>query len=123
MKQDIALKLVAALRSRQYKQGKDTLRSPINTFCCLGVLCNIHAQEHPEFAATQTDPTVYDGHRSRLSPDVMRWAGMRDSLGETARGRGLTSGSRRFRSLASANDAGVPFTVIADYIEANWRTL
>ena len=30
-----------ALRSKNYKQGKSRLRNTNNTFCCLGVLCDL----------------------------------------------------------------------------------
>ena len=35
-------KWVAALRSGNYEQGKYCLRSKQNTYCCLGVLCDIY---------------------------------------------------------------------------------
>lgn len=41
MNQEIKAKWVAALRSGQYKQGKECLRNEENHFCCLGVLCDI----------------------------------------------------------------------------------
>lgn len=36
----------------------------------MGVLCNLHAEAHPEFAATQTDPEDYPVHV------VAEWAGL-----------------------------------------------
>lgn len=38
MKREDAKKWLAALRSGEYKQGKQTLRTSDNKFCCLGVL-------------------------------------------------------------------------------------
>lgn len=38
-------KWLKALRSRKYKQGLGTLRSPDNRFCCLGVACDIYQPE------------------------------------------------------------------------------
>ena len=35
-----------ALRSGEYKQGKQALRSADNKFCCLGVLCDLYVKEH-----------------------------------------------------------------------------
>ena len=44
---DNAKKWVKALRSGDYKQGHGRLRTD-DTFCCLGVACDLYAQEHPE---------------------------------------------------------------------------
>lgn len=41
MSPELKEKWVAALRSGKYKQGKKVLRTYENTFCCLGVLCDI----------------------------------------------------------------------------------
>jgi len=37
----IKTKWVKALRSGKYEQGQASLRSKLNRFCCLGVLCDI----------------------------------------------------------------------------------
>lgn len=42
MNKKVKAKWVEALRSGKYKQGKDALRKGDNTFCCLGVLCDLH---------------------------------------------------------------------------------
>ena len=44
MKQEIKEKWVSALRSGEYKQGKEGLRI-YNEFCCLGVLCDLYIKE------------------------------------------------------------------------------
>jgi hypothetical protein len=60
MKPEIKKMWLEALRSGQYKQGGGALRPHGgNEFCCLGVLCNLHAQTHPKIAAQQKDPEVY----------------------------------------------------------------
>lgn len=41
MKKEIADKWVAALRSGKYQQGKNVLSANENSFCCLGVLCDV----------------------------------------------------------------------------------
>lgn len=46
---ELKSKWVAALRSGKYKQGKYRLRKKDETYCCLGVLCDI------------TDPTKWTG--------------------------------------------------------------
>lgn len=43
-----AKKWVQALRSGEYKQGKDALRDN-DKFCCLGVACEVYKKENPDF--------------------------------------------------------------------------
>lgn len=115
MKKAIADIWVKALRSGEYKQTTGELRGGLNTdsFCCLGVLCNLHAQTHPKFAAKQDDPGFYGG-QSDVPPEiVMNWSGLKTELGEF--------GSEM--SLAEMNDEGADFNKIADTIEKNWRKL
>lgn len=111
------LKWTKALRSGNYKQGRFQLRNKENEFCCLGVLCNLHAEEHPEIAKTEYDAKSYMGHCILLPYEVMQWAG-------------LSYGSGRFydkwnneTSLASLNDNKTSFSNIADIIEENYQNL
>ncbi len=112
MKQEIAKQWVAALRSGQYRQGTGRLRTD-NKFCCLGVLCNLHAQAHPGIAATQTDPNRYLNQSEELPTKVMKWAGMRSACGNF----------HTPRTLATINDWGTSFSELADVIEQNWEKL
>lgn len=41
MNKEIKEKWLEALRSGEYKQGREHLRDESNQFCCLGVLCDI----------------------------------------------------------------------------------
>lgn len=41
MDANLKAKWIAALRSGEYKQGGGALRSDDNSYCCLGVLCDI----------------------------------------------------------------------------------
>jgi len=75
MKRSIARKWAQALDSGEYKQGKGHLRKG-DKWCCLGVLCNLHAQAHPEIAAKQKRKGVYLGSRAALPEEVQTWAGM-----------------------------------------------
>lgn len=109
MKKSIAKKWVAALRSGDYKQGKGQLRDTKNRFCCLGVLCNLHAQAHPKIAAMQRDKDAYMASTGLLPQEVMDWAGMSDEIGCLPNGD----------SLAELNDGGKRFTTIAKIIEQN----
>lgn len=117
MKKAIAKKWVEALRSGDYKQGKSALRTVgqngKTSFCCLGVLCNLHAQAHPQIARTQTHPEVYLGEMEFLPREVMEWAGMKTYDGsygeETAYGQE--------DDLTQDNDSGLSFKRIATIIE------
>lgn len=96
---------IAALRSGKYRQTKGELRTG-DRFCCLGVLCNLHALEHPAIAAKETSPRKYLG-RSGVLPDLVAdWAGV---WGVGLYGDGA-------RSLATDNDNGHSFSEIADTI-------
>lgn len=64
-----------ALRSRQYKQGQGRLRDKNNNFCCLGVLCNIYAQEHLGIARKETDKDIFLNSSFGLPLKVAQWAG------------------------------------------------
>lgn len=124
MKKSIATKWVAALRSGAYKQGTGTLRdSENNSFCCLGVLCNLHAQEHPGLARKETDPDSYMGHSEFLPEKVKKWAGMISEEGEPVDRSDITIKGEEFVSLTDVNDSGISFKRIATWIEKNYEKL
>lgn len=50
LKPEVKAKWIAALTSGEYKQGRNWLRTSEDGFCCLGVLCDLYAKEHPGFA-------------------------------------------------------------------------
>ncbi len=105
MNQDIKQRWVAALRSGEYLQGRNALRQD-GAFCCLGVLCDLHAKETGN-AWTGLE-NHYFGASGALPPEVRDWAGL--SRGNPEMGKG--------KSLAGINDSGVSFSHIADLIEA-----
>ena len=115
MKSSIAKLWTAALRSGQYKQTGGKLRGEVNgvtSFCCLGVLCNLHAQAHPDIAARQPTTNGYMDQSLSLPLEVTRWAGMKSLNGAFA---GTT--------LATKNDQGASFDKIADLIDKHVKTL
>ncbi len=112
MNKEVKKKWVAALRSGEYTQGTGQLRDSANNFCCLGVLCNLHAQAHPAIAAKETNIFRYMGDRTDLPVAVMKWAGLPDAMGDTVKIGSATA------SLAGHNDNGRTFAEIADAIEA-----
>jgi hypothetical protein len=113
---------VAALRSGDYRQGRQRLRSVDEagfTYCCLGVLCDVAAsdgvgiwtrlpgliRDTPVFFAT----TNGDGSSVELPPSVANWAGtIRDPI--------VTQGDD-VNHLSRINDDGGTFEEIADLIE------
>lgn len=107
---------VAALRSGEYKQTHGQLRNEEAGFCCLGVLCNIHAQMHPEIAARQQDPNMYMGSREFPPVAVDEWA---TTLGDPLENLYVVSkGKQLYRdTLGGFNDDGFTFDEIADMIE------
>ena len=108
MNHAIAKQWVAALRSGQYKQTKNTLRDG-DSFCCLGILCNLHAIEHPEIARKEVDSNTYLGSNAVLPLEVSLWAEVNSSNGKILDGE----------NLAYLNDSGCTFDNIAGVIENN----
>ena len=76
MKASVKARFIKALRSGKYKQGFGTMRDSNDKFCVLGVLCNLHAQEHPVIAKKQKYKTEYLGDSASLPMVVQTWAGL-----------------------------------------------
>jgi uncharacterized protein YeaC (DUF1315 family) len=89
MNPQVKQKWIDALRSGKYEQGSEKLRGA-NGYCCLGVLCDLYAQEHNtqwEFRGydengDETNPHPMDywyfEDRSEFLPEsVMDWAGLK----------------------------------------------
>ena len=139
-----AQKWVAALRSGKYLQGQSHLKVtvrhggfrewvaalygrvapvhyPYTEYCCLGIACELYEyetgklHERPVGDVIQFVNTAGDCSSSALLPEVAEWLGMKPEnvYGELARSE----------ALASKNDAGVSFSVIADLIESDPRGL
>ncbi|MCA2570675.1 hypothetical protein [Microcystis sp. M42BS1] len=115
MNKKIKKRWVEALRSGKYKQGKNVLRDVDNNFCCLGVLCNLHAQVHPESAKEETNPNHYMGKFSFLPKEVALWAEFTDEEWEETL-IGVDVGTPE-GSLSLLNDAGYNFKRIAKVID------
>jgi len=113
----IARKWAAALDSGEYEQTTGQLRDD-NGFCCIGVLCNIHAQDNPELAATQTDPHRYFGKGVHAPEEVMGWSGLKVAEGK------LPVQIVGARYLTDLNDrVGYTFPEIAKVIRKHWKEL
>lgn len=97
---------IEALRSGDYAQGRESLRDNVeggDQYCCLGVLCDLAAQDG-RGRWTETGIFVDDlGERAVSMPtgQITEWAGVD---GSAAR-------------LAAMNDEGDSFEEIATWIE------
>ena len=122
MKKVIMKKLVKALRSGDYLQGKHRLATVDgygeHRFCCLGVLCNI-MQEETGKLKVKNNGEVYQFNTESgvLPPAVMEWSGIKDARGAIKYENGKKN------TLTSLNDKGRTFKQIADIIEKNYEAL
>lgn len=126
MNQEIKAEWVAALRSGNYAQGTSRLHAEEDgqdTFCCLGVLCDIAAQRgvvgSTRFKACGCGSYEcglnyyeYDSETGYLPPSVQEWAGLESANPAVLHFDGTTE-------LSDLNDReGLNFKQIADLIEA-----
>lgn len=75
MNPEVKKKWVAALRSGDYEQGTRFLRSH-DGFCCLGVLCDLHAKETNRAWRPMDGVAYYFKEYLRLPQEVADWAGL-----------------------------------------------
>lgn len=114
MKRSIARKWAEMLESGEIKQAKGQLRKG-DAMCCLGVLCNLHAQDNPEYAAAQKYKKYYGGNSDTPPQAVLEWAGLATDLPYTA---------EHPKGLANLNDnEGYSFEQIAKIIRKHWKEL
>ncbi len=77
MNPEVKAKWLDALRSKRYKQGYMRLKTvqehEVVEYCCLGVLCDLHAKEHN----LHWDENLSYLHETQiLPPAVITWAGL-----------------------------------------------
>jgi hypothetical protein len=114
MKTDVKALWLTALRSGEYEQGSQRLRRADNTYCCLGVLCDIAVKAgvipEPETPGFRDSYEYGVNSNTAFLPDeVARWADV-DRFGQ------FTSNGQHF-DLAQSNDDGATFETIANLIE------
>lgn len=98
---------IKALRSGKYKQGKGELRPTPDTFCCLGVLCDLHSRTKEGKEWEVNGAYEYAHVRGTLPIEVSEWAGLDN--GDPQIGRTLKA--------SRLNDTGKTFEYIASRIE------
>lgn len=118
MNPEIKAQWVAALRSGEYEQGTGRLHRG-DTFCCLGVLCDLAikagAPGVEEFRRPTEIVSTYNGLQLILPGSVREWAGL-DSCNPILVDE---SGSEsEYHPVSIFNDNGTTFNEIADLIEA-----
>lgn len=116
MNKHIAERWVDALRSGQYEQGIESLHPDPESYCCLGVLCDLYRVEQGrgEWTHMGEFDLSEDITETAVLPGTVRdWAGMETSEGQIP-------GSE---ALAALNDAGATFSELADLIEQKWEVL
>lgn len=110
---------IRCLRSKEWKQGRNFLCAETESgvsYCCLGVACEVAAANGVEVKQERRDGGIWDfDSRDGALPSSVRLAmKFRGACG------GLTHPMNdRFMFLDAANDAGVKFKVIADFVEAH----
>lgn len=104
MDQELKAKWVKALRSGDYKQTQDFLRDE-DGFCCLGVLCDVAGAVWEDGTPRIDGISVKHGGRVEFLSAEFSW--------------GVRLRAEDQKRLAGMNDAGSPFSEIADYIEQN----
>ena len=119
MKERIAKKWAAALRSGDYKQTSGILANHNRTeHCCLGVLCELAIEDGVRLQVLRPDGasyTSFDGEDSHLPDRVDDWADLYSVAPVTPR--------QSIVGLIHMNDEGRSFEDIADAIEEHWETL
>lgn len=127
MNPEIKAQWVAALRSGTYDQGQDYLHTRNDTYCCLGVLCDLAVkagvidepqQDNSGDSWTYTSKNAAGGHDSsdtRLPEGVKEWAGLSD-MDPAIKGPVPETG-RYSVALADLNDNGMSFDDLSNLIE------
>ncbi|MBI2724617.1 MAG: hypothetical protein HYX42_00035 [Polaromonas sp.] len=112
MKPEIKAKWVKALRSGEYEQAKKYLRTP-DGFCCLGVLCDLHAKETGN---KWSEDGAYLDDKTHVPQLVCDWSGLvrggsieivvgKNKTWLTDHNDGLNTTPRTFKEIADAIEA------------------
>jgi len=110
-------KFVSALRSGEYRQGKEFLRAKDDKFSVLGVAVDLAVKEGvvPEWVEKH-DCYTCDGENGLLPHDVRMWLGFRGRYGRYMI-------DEMMFTLGEDNEYAVPFEELADIIESEPRKL
>lgn len=111
-----------ALRSGEYKKGVGCLRDNQDRFCCLGVLCDLYANEHPDEGTWEDSGEItfrafhVDGRYSTqvLPGSVVSWAGLEDYNPGISP---INVNGKQERCIAGLNDCCDTFDEVIQIIE------
>ena len=124
MKKKKAMQLVKVLRSGTYKQGRHALVDNNDCFCVLGVACNESETDLEWVKGSGMTPLWSIGREFYQVPQkIQKEYGFYNRSGRRRDGEWLKIGYNHYESLMAANDWGVPFEDLADYIEENYKEL
>jgi hypothetical protein len=112
MNPEIKEKWINALRSEEYQQTQDNLKTD-EGYCCLGVLCDIYAKENNVDWEKDFDEYTMFGYVRKLPHHVVKWAGLNSQSPEVKDDNG------NYVFLINLNDTGSTFREIAGLIEKN----
>jgi hypothetical protein len=115
MKKKMAMKLVKALRSGEYKQGNNRLVDDDDRFCCLGVACNISSVDL-DWKLSSFGEWLIGREYLILPEEIQSEFGFHDNEGVPINDGFVKIKGETYLSLSDANDSGVSFGDIADYI-------
>ncbi len=115
MNPEIKAQWVSALRSGNYAQGRNALRSG-DKYCCLGVLCELAVEAGVVVRRPSKTSAgyAYDNEAGYLPVNVREWSGVESSSPIVM----PLDTDDVPTYLSSLNDVGRPFSEIADLIEA-----
>ena len=108
MKEDIKEKWIKALRSGDYEQGRNFLRTAADGYCCLGVLCD-QLNGQWELDNAKNCYAFFSSHGDDPEELYLPY-NLQEAIGVPIDDE---------MSLAGMNDDSVPFNEIADWIEEN----
>lgn len=129
MKTEVRILWTQALRSGEFPQGLEVLRSADEKYCCLGVLCELAVRAGIIPPATGpglsinslsiNSPYHYDGRVFSLPDAVADWAGLTDPDGLLP--VPVPHKDSVYRDLSELNDSEeFSFAEIADIIDAQF---
>lgn len=119
MNPEFKAKWVAALRSGEYKQCKNSLRQE-DGFCCLGVACDISGLGSWTSNMSTTDylyAVEDEREESRLTSTIVDYMGVAKSFDRVGYIPFYTDRDGNRVALTILNDEGCTFDQIADIIE------
>ena len=94
----------------RYKQGTNSLHPDAETFCCLGVLCDLYGKKHKVGWQLRNDQFRFLGRGGALPSVVMQWEGLNDN-------DPILGNRENSPSASYLNDSGKTFNYIAARIE------